>query len=193
MKRTLRLGSIATHLVVAIAGIFGGYVLYERHYLSSGLKRTLTAAMDASALENDVMTYLRDARLQVNTTRDAEVLEQLETCIQLAKDSREISDRHLNRAMQSLSNTTDELRTFNSLVDLRSKYWGAHMPVPKNLQALIDEEAQNIKTRRKQDEELYAIEEKRASDESNTANRLYKEVRAELGLTPLPATAPKAK
>jgi len=49
--------------------------------------------MDPAATEGDVLTYIRDARLQLHTERDAEILEKSETCLQLARDASEIDQR----------------------------------------------------------------------------------------------------
>lgn len=43
--------------------------------------------MDPAATEADVMAYIRDARLQVRTEKDAEVLQNFQTCVQLAEDA----------------------------------------------------------------------------------------------------------
>ena len=71
MSRTATTLFVGVLAVILVGGCFGGYQLYQRHYLSSGMKRTLTAAMDPSATESDIRTYIRDARLQVHTSRDA--------------------------------------------------------------------------------------------------------------------------
>jgi hypothetical protein len=74
-------------LVIIGLACVGSCRLYQRRYLSSDIKPTLKAAMDPAATEADVMAYIRDARLQVRTEKDAEVLQNFQTCVQLAEDA----------------------------------------------------------------------------------------------------------
>jgi hypothetical protein len=142
-------------LFIALIGLccFGGYRLYQRHYLSSDMKRTLTAAMDQTASENDIEAYIREARLQVHTGRDTAILEKFETCVQLGKDASEI-----------------ERRLWKDILDFSPGH-----------------------PRSELHKQIYDAESKRAKDETHTAQNLYKEVRAELGLPPLADAATKSK
>jgi hypothetical protein len=79
-------------LVVLTAVCYGSFRLYENH-LSSTLKRTLLASMDSSASENDIRSYLRDARLQVRTQKDAVVLQELEDAVNCADKSADTAVR----------------------------------------------------------------------------------------------------
>jgi hypothetical protein len=158
MSKTLKAVTFALFIALIGLGCFGGYRLYQRRYLSSDMKRTLTAAMDPAASENDVVTYIRDARLQVHTERDIAILEKFETCMQLAKDASEIEQRLWKETLDSLS-----------ALGSRSEYrWP-------------EKQAYDLKL------------EKLAKDEAGTAQKLYKEVRAELGLPPLPSVEARPK
>jgi hypothetical protein len=99
MNRILKAAIYGFLIALAVCGSFGGYELYQRHHLSSDIKRTLTAAMDPSASEADVLTYIRDARLQVHTKKDADLSQKFQTCVQLAKDSSEINSRLFRETM----------------------------------------------------------------------------------------------
>jgi len=135
-----RKGAIPGIAIVVIGfGCFGGYELYEKRYLSSDLRRTLTAAMDPAATNGDIMAYVRDARLQIRTMKDAAVFQKFEECVQLSEDSNEINSRLFNDSMTALQslNSTDSL--VSKLVEIRSEYWREHIPVPKILQTQIDQ------------------------------------------------------
>jgi capsule polysaccharide export protein KpsE/RkpR len=146
MSKSLKSATLGLFVAVIGFGCFGGYQLYQWRYLSSDIKRTLTAAMDPLASENDVMAYVRDARLQVHTQKDAEILEKVETCTFSAKDASEIEARLLKQ--------------------LTNQLWASKG--------------------RQQEKQLYNVAEKRAKDEERTAQGLSRELRAELGLPPLP-------
>jgi hypothetical protein len=183
-------------IAVIVCGSFGGYQLYQRHHLSSDLKRTLTAAMDSSATEEDVSTYLRDARLQVRTRKDAEILQKFQKAVHLAEDSSQITARLFNETFRSLHSLAagepEAYSTVNKLIEIRSQYWAAHKPVPKNLQTQIHQALVDGQARRKQESQEQDEEQKRADNESKTAKRLYNDVRSELGWPPLCDTEHKS-
>lgn len=172
-------------IVAIIAGGFYAYQFYQGHHLSSDLRRTLTAGMDPSATEADEHVYIRDARLQIRTRKDAMVLNQFETCFRLFKDAEETNSRLLNDSLQSLHNLTSDNNDFNRLIEMRSEYWREHVPVPKDLQARIDQFVVDEKARHKQEDEVAQAERKRVDEEEATARKLYTELRSELGLPPV--------
>ena len=69
---------ISVGTLVVLSGVFASYQLYETRHLSSDLKRTLTAATDEHATEADLRSYFHDARLQVHTKKDEEILQKFE-------------------------------------------------------------------------------------------------------------------
>ena len=60
--------------MMAIVGVLVGYQEYDKRYISSDLRRTLTAAVDVTASQADIESYIRTARLQVRTKKDAALL-----------------------------------------------------------------------------------------------------------------------
>lgn len=70
-------------LILLVAGVsYGSWRLYQGH-ISTDLRRTLIAAADPTSSNTDVHAYLRRARLQIRTNRDAEVFGKLATSVQL--------------------------------------------------------------------------------------------------------------
>jgi hypothetical protein len=183
----VRKGLLGLLLLAAVGlGCFGAYEEYEWHYLSAQLKTTLTAAMDSSATQNDIATYMRDARLQVHTKRDGQVLQKFESCIELGKDSADITDRHFKKFLTDLDEMTSRKSNMDQLLNIESEYIRMRVPVPKELKNHIEEALADSKEERKRDREIYEAEEKRAKAESATALEFYKELRADLGLPPIP-------
>jgi len=166
---------------------FGGYRVYDRHYLSSDLKRTLVAAVDPSASENDLVAYIRDARLQVRTTRDREVFTSFQDSYRLLKDVSEMRSRRLSDAMHSLRSMAAGDSMVEKLIEIRSEYWRSNIPVPKSLLEEIAKALNDEKAKETRDAELRDLEEKRADAEEKKGRALYAEVRTALGLPPLPS------
>jgi len=108
--------------------------------------------------------------------------------------SQMINDRLFKDTMRSLESLTSrgEYTHFDALVKLRSEYWSSHIPVLREPQARMDRAFADVQARHKQEKEMNEAEEKRAKDESDTAKKLFKAVRSELGLPP-PPEAPGAK
>lgn len=181
-----KVAGIFVGTLVVLSGGFAGYQLYETRHLSSDLKRTLTAATDEHATEADLRSYFHDARLQVHTKKDEEVLQKFEKAAQLAANSTEISGQVFHAQLRSIGDLSSGYEEFNRLIELRSQYWQAHVPVPKDLRPRIDKALADAKARKQQEQELQDSEMKRAESEQATAKALYNEVRSELGLPPLP-------
>jgi hypothetical protein len=74
-------------LVVAIAVLAGGgvasYRWYDTHHISSEFRRTAAAICDPTTSGSDQESYLRSARLQVRTARDAALLNEIETMLRI--------------------------------------------------------------------------------------------------------------
>jgi len=178
MNKSLKVAIFAILIAVVGLSCIGGYQLYQRRYLSPDLKRTLTAALDPSATEGDILVYIRDARLQVRTNKDAEVLQKFQTCIRLAKDASELNNQVFQETLSSIG---DGLKCIG---------------LPHSTQREIDDilrcdKEQLAETKRKQ--ELHSAMDARAKSEGSAAKTLYGEVRMELGLRPLPATEQTSK
>jgi hypothetical protein len=180
-------------LLLAVAGLggFAAYEQYEWRHLSSDLKRTLTAAMDPSATLGDIATYIRDGRLQVRTERDAQVIQKFEKCIQFLRDSGDIQARHYKQLMSSLDALSSRNTYVDKLIYMQSEYVRSHRPIPESLRSELNRAVAEEQARKKQDDELYEAEERRAKQESADSEQFYKELRVDLDLPPITSPHPK--
>jgi hypothetical protein len=167
----------AACLIGLVACGFGGYHLYDNHHLSSDLKHTLRAAMDPNTSVADDRIYIRDARLQVRTKLDAQVLAKVERLEAITDADAERSRLVLNR-QQNLGKS----ETVNRLVATARGYRAHGLPVPKSLSddidQAIDEDAEKTK------ELMTWADREEAKDHAET-NKLYPEVLSDLGLPPV--------
>jgi len=189
MKRSVKVTILSVFIVFLVAGCIGGYRMYQRYYLSSDLRRTLTAAMDESATEADIQSYLRTARLQIRTKKDTNTVRDFEECLALAKDAAEISRRHWKESLESIAASGPygkEYKHYDDLIDTVKRYWSAGRETPKELSAEIHQESQRIKTEREQKEKRYKSEEETGKQESAKALSLLNGVRATLKMPPIP-------
>jgi hypothetical protein len=186
MTTAMKAAILGPLTAVMILSCFGGYQLYQRRYLSSDLKRTLIAAMDPAVTENDIVAYLHDARLQVRTRKDAEILQKFETTIQFAKDASEINNRLFNERMKSIDDMTSRNTHFDKLVAIAQDYQKSGIVIPKDLLAQIHQARIDDKAEHDQQRSRWDADEQRAKDEATGAKKLYGEVRSELGLPPVP-------
>jgi predicted Zn-dependent protease len=99
MKKSAIAMSLISLALIIGAGI-GIYRHYQANHISSDLRRTLTAAVDPRCSMNDELTYLRDARAQVRSLRDA----QLEDYLQSAVESMQTDFCSYLRNMMTTSN-----------------------------------------------------------------------------------------
>lgn len=88
-------------LLVALAGV-GGYRLYERPHLSADFNRAIIAALDGNASEADVLTHLRESRLQVRTPGDTKVQEKFERAISHAQQASTIENQRFTNTMNTI-------------------------------------------------------------------------------------------
>lgn len=185
----VRKGLLGGLFLVAVGlGCFGAYEEYEWHYLSSQLKTTLRAAMNDSATPSDVATYRRDARLQVHTKRDGQVLEKFEKCIDLGKDANEIVDRQSREVAEQLRTISSKNTYVDKLFKFRSIYLRFGMAVPKSLDDKIKEGIADQQAQQNAELKTYEVNFKRAQDERANSAEFSKELRVDLGLPPIPKT-----
>lgn len=85
MKRLLVVSPILISFLV-LGGI-GSWEWYNHSYLSGDLRRTLVAAVDPQDSNNDVLIYLRIARLQVKTQRDQTLFDKLKKMVFLSQEA----------------------------------------------------------------------------------------------------------
>jgi hypothetical protein len=98
---------------LALAGAWFGHTYYERHYISSDIRRILTAAMDPNVTKADVHAYLREARLKVGTQKDAQLLQSFESALNIFQEAE-------NRAvaLEALNASTESRRLSNAEIDV---------------------------------------------------------------------------
>ncbi len=164
-------------LALTLSGIaYGAFRLYERH-LSNGLRRTLLAAADATASNADIHAYLRRARLQIRTERDAEVFGKLATAVQLSDSARQ----HERLNLQNLSGNANQLE--NSPCMQMGRLTMKEMMSPRG-HALTEKcSLQNVADKA----ELDSAKAQDATDQKNRerAQALFREFRNDLGLPPI--------
>lgn len=149
-------------LPLVVAACYGGWRLYE-HHLSSDLRRTLVAAADPSASPADVQAYVRDARLQVRTERDNAELVKLVRLVQLQEDSEQL------------------------LASVKGDIAGGPCPQLGQLEQLDSSEVtssygRSLAKQCKDDMQLVEQEQKQVNNDTREFNRLFNELRADLGL-----------
>jgi hypothetical protein len=83
----MKMRSLLLSILLVCGLIYGGCRLYQTH-LSSDLRGTLIAAADPTASDAELHAYLRRARFQVRTERDAEIFEKIATAVQLSDGDR---------------------------------------------------------------------------------------------------------
>jgi hypothetical protein len=177
---------VAVMLILVGGAGAGGYYFYNTRCLSSDLRRTLTAAMDPSASENDILAYLRDARLQVRTKKDTEVLKKFQGAIDNAQSAQEIRNRQWQKTLDSMRNMNNT--PADKLSAIAGQYRQENLPVPEALSKEIhdayEEQIKQIQSDREEDKG----ESQLADLEEATARKLIGELRATLGLPPLKET-----
>ena len=161
-------------LILLVAGVsYGGWRIYQGH-LSGDLRRTLIAAADPTASNADIHAYLRRARLQVRTDRDAEVFGKLATSVQLRdivlQHELLVSQRSLDEANKSANSVCGQLGRLG-IKELES---------PRG-HALLEECGKEQAVEKAQSDSL---QKQMALDQENMerAQSLLKEFRNELGL-----------
>jgi len=178
MKRTVVIVSIS--LILLVAAGFGAYHLYDTRYLTPTLKRTLTAAMDSSASRFDILSYLRDARLQVRTKRDAEVLKMFQDAVDHVSSAHENHEQYMQLVHESLDSEVNGDSAFRKRAKFENEYRSRHQPVPTDVLAMLAEyDARDAL--REQEEKILR---ESASQEEEWAKALFTEIRSILGLPP---------
>ena len=155
-------------LLLLVASSYGGRRLYE-HHLSSDLRQTLVAAADPSASLDDVQAYVRDGRLQVRTERDRAELAKLVKLVQLQEDSEQL---FVNLKGDIAGGPCPQLEQLEQLEQLDSS-------------EVTSSYGRNLATECKDNMRLLEEEQKQVNNDTKEFNRLFGELRADLGLPPL--------
>jgi hypothetical protein len=170
--------------LLLLAGLaYAGYWRYDHAFISPGLKESLTAAVDPANTESDILADLRNAQTQVHTSRDAEVESILQRAVILTQSAEEASQRTSAHGKQ----VSAELQKF---LAQERQYKRRNMPVPQSLKDYIQTATQEQKEAQQKaaaPDATEQLDQKVAQDDSAEALQLFQQLRAALGLPPLPA------
>ena len=154
---------------------YAGYWRFDHTFISPGLKESLTAAVDPANTESDILTDLRNAQSQIHTTRDAEVESMLQRAV-LLMQSAEV-------ASQTASANSAELDKY---IALQRQYKRQNMKVPQSLKDYIQRATQEEQQAKKNPSAAEVLDQQVAQENSAQAAHLFQQLRAALGLPPLP-------
>jgi hypothetical protein len=167
--------------LLLLAGIaYAGYWRYDHAFISPGLKESLTAAVDPANTESDILEDLHNAQTQVHTKRDVEVESLLQRAVILTQSAEAASQRSSAHGKQNSA----ELQ--KSLAQER-QYKRRGMEVPQSLKDYIQQATHDKIEDQKQPDATELLDQKAAQDDSVQAQQLFQQLRATLGLPPLPA------
>lgn len=172
-------------VVVAVASVAAyGIHRFRDHYLSPELKRTLTAAMDTSATENDISAYLRDARLQVRTRKDAEILQEFETAVWYSGKT-SVPQYDLDKLLDDESSASYDhlhyLKAVTACIRIRCSDSSTLHTEVENYREDENRDSNQLKL----DKKYVDDDTKRAENARITSLKLFQEVRADMGLPPM--------
>ena len=154
---------------------YAGYWRFDHVFISPGLKESLTAAVDPANTESDILADLRNAQSQIHTTRDAEVEAMLQRAV-LLMQSAEV-------ASQTASANSAELDKY---IALERHYKQRNMKVPQSLKDYIQSATQEEQQAKKNPSAAEVLDQQVAQEDSAQAAHLFQQLRAALGLPPLP-------
>jgi hypothetical protein len=167
-------------LLVFSASGYAAYNYYNNHHVSSDLKRTLTAAMDPANKDSDIESYMHDARVQVRTKKDSELIGKMNQLLAIAAAQEQRYENTMERIRKS-----GEKRPVAKMIEIENEYRADHLPVPAKLKDQITTELKEERAEFDQqikDDEADAI---RAKKQESDAERLVAEIRHDLGLPPI--------
>lgn len=156
---------------------YAGYWRFDHTFISPSLKESLTAAVDPANTESDTLADLRNAQSQIHTTRDAEVEAMLQRAV-LLMQSAEAASRPA-----SASGNSAELDKY---IALQRQYKRRNMKVPQSLTDYIQRATQEEQQAKKNPGATEVLDQQVAQEDSAQAARLFQQLRAALGLPPLP-------
>jgi hypothetical protein len=169
MNKTSRALAYILCAGLVVGACWGGYELYQEHYLSPEIKAALIAGLDPASNVDDLMTSLSDIRRRARTRKDVEIVEKFQRATELTVESSHMGTRTLNEAMESVAPADP----------------GA---APSTISGLADQQAEqaapsiDLEAQAGQAPADARKEKKQADDEARTAKKLYAEIRAELGV-----------
>jgi hypothetical protein len=166
--------------ILLLAGLaYAGYWRYDHAFISPGLKESLTAAVDPANTQSDILADLNNAQTQVHTKRDAEVESMLQRAVTLTQSAEAASQRSSVHGKQASA----ELQKF---LAQERQYKRRGMAVPQSLKDYIQQATHDEIEAQKQPGATELLDQKAAQDDSAESLLLFQQLRAALGLPPLP-------
>jgi hypothetical protein len=157
---------------------YAGYWRFDHVFISPGLKESLTAAVDPANTESDTLADLRNAQSQIHTTRDAEVEAMLQRAVLLMQSAEAASQP------AGASGNSAELDKY---IALQRHYKQRNMKVPQSLTDYIQRATQEEQQAKNKPGAAEVLDQQVAQEDSAQAAHLFQQLRAALGLPPLPA------
>lgn len=182
-----RRGLIVLLILVVVSCVGYGILRYHNRHLSSELKRTLIASLDSSASEDDIHAYLREARLQVRTRKDAEVLQKFETAVEFAEKSAERHASFSEDMEKGFSDQSEGFRLQSRYASLMLECGRSHCADSSTLHAQMvnaRKEEQASEDQTKLDSEAMGNDTKYAEEYRLLSVKLLNEVRENVGVAP---------
>jgi hypothetical protein len=156
---------------------YAGYWRFDHTFISPGLKESLTAAVDPANTESDILADLRNAQSQIHTTRDAEVEAMLQRAVLLMQSAEAASQP------ASASGNSAELDKY---IALQRQYKRRNMKVPQSLKDYLQRATQEQQEAKNKPGATEVLDQQVAQEDSAQAAHLFQQLRAVLGLPPLP-------
>jgi hypothetical protein len=167
--------------LLLLAGLaYAAYWRYDHTHISSSLRESLTAAVNPATTQSDILMDLTNAQTQIHTTRDTEVESMLQRAVLLAQSAEAASQR---TSPHGKGNSAE----LDKYLALERQYKRKGMAVPQSLKDYIQQATQEEKKAQKQPDATEQLNQKAAQDDSAEALQLFQQLRAALGLPPLPA------
>jgi hypothetical protein len=166
--------------LILLAGLaYAGYWRYDHTFISPGLRESLTAAVDPASTQSDILKDLTNAKSQIHTTRDAEVEGLLERAVLLTQSAAAASQQ--NGKGNSADSDLDRDLT------LQRQYRRRGIQVPQSLKDAIQQAAREQKEAQQKPDPTMQLDQQVSQQDSADAAQLFQQLRAALGLPPLPA------
>jgi hypothetical protein len=167
--------------LILLAGLaYAGYWRYDHAFISPGLRESLTAAVDPANTQSDILEDLRNAQTQIHTLRDAEVESMLQRAVLLTQSAAAATQ-------QSGAHGRGSSAELDRYLALQRQYKRKGMEVPQSLKDYIQRATQEEKEAQNNPDPNRELDQQTAQDDSAQAAQLFQQLRAALGLPPLPA------
>ena len=167
-------------LILLACLAYAGYWRYDHAFISPGLRESLTAAVDPANTQSDILADLRNAQTQIHTSRDAEVESILQRAVLLTRSAAAASQ-------QSGAHGRGSSAELDRYLALQKQYKRKGMKVPQGLKDYIQRATQEEKEAQNNPDPNRELDRQTAQDDSAQAAQLFQQLRAALGLPPLPA------